>query len=75
MTKAKARLVARVFSPREGFEYFETFSQTPAAAFIRWLAATVCELRLDLCHLDAEHAIVQSNLEEVFVFSFATGLP
>ena len=64
VTKAKARLVARGFSQREGIDYFETFAPTPAAGCIRLLAATACELDLDLCHFDAEQAFVQSNLEE-----------
>ena len=37
---------------------------TPAAACIRLLAATAYELVFDLCHVDAEQAVVQSNLEE-----------
>ena len=64
MTKAKERLVPRGFNQREGIDYFETFAPTPAAGCIRLLAATACELDLDLCHFDAEQAFVQSNLEE-----------
>ena len=64
MTKAEARLVARGFSQREGIDCFETLTPTPAAACIRSLAATACELFLNLCRFDAEQAFVQSNLEE-----------
>ena len=64
VTKAKERLVPRGFNQREGIDYFETFAPTPAAGCIRLLAATACELDLDLCHFDAEQAFVQSNLEE-----------
>ena len=56
MTKAKAKLVAKDFRQREGNYYVETFAPTPAAACIRLLAATACELDFDLCHFDAEQA-------------------
>ena len=72
VTKAKERLVPRGFNQREGIDYFETFAPTPAAGCIRLLAATACELDLDLCHFDAEQAFVQSNLEGCFS-AFATG--
>ena len=62
--KAKARLVARGFSQREGIDYFDTFSPCPSAASIRLLAAIACELDLVLCHFDAEQAFVQSELDE-----------
>ena len=55
MAKAKARVVARGFSQREGIDYFETFAPTPAAACIRLLAATACELA-DADYADADYA-------------------
>ena len=58
VTKATSRLVARGFSQRERIDYFDNFSPTPAAACIRLLAATECELALDLCHVDAEQVFV-----------------
>ena len=68
MVRAKARLLARDFKQREGIVFFETFAPTPAASCFRLLGAIVCELGLDLCHFDAEQALVQSSLEEdVFV--------
>ena len=62
--KAKARLVARGFSQREGIDFFETYAPTPSASCIRLLAAIANECDLDLCHFDAEQAFVQSELEE-----------
>ena len=49
MTETKARLVVRVFSQREGIDYFDTFAPTPAAACTRLLAVTAFELDSDLC--------------------------
>ena len=56
---AKARFVARGFSQREGVDDLETFSPCPCVPSIRLLTAIACELRLDLCHFDAEQAFVQ----------------
>ena len=62
--RAKARLVARGFTQREGVDYLETFSPCPSVPSIRLLTAIACELDLDLCHFDAEQAFVQSTLDE-----------
>ena len=64
MFKAKARLVARGFSQREGIDFFETYAPTPSASCIRLSASIACEHDLDLCNFDAEQAFVQSELEE-----------
>ena len=64
VVRAKARLVARGFSQREGVDYLETFSPCPCVPSIRLLTAIACELGLDLCHFDAEQAFVQSTLDE-----------
>ena len=64
VVRAKARLVARGFSQREGIDYLETFSPCPCVPSIRLLTAIACELGLDLCHFDAEQAFVQSKLDE-----------
>ena len=61
---AKARLVARGFSQREGTDYLETFSPCPCVPSICLLTAIACELELDLCHFDAEQAFVQSKLDK-----------
>ena len=65
VVRAKARLVARGFGQREGIDLFDTFFPCPSVISIRLLAALACELDLDLCHFDAEHAFVQSDLDEV----------
>ena len=68
VTKAKARLVAKGFAQREGVDYFETCSPTLSSSSIRLLASVACSLDLDLWHLDAEQAFVQSKLDhDVFV--------
>ena len=64
VVRAKARLVARGFTQREGVDYLETFSPCPCVPSIRLLTAIACELGLDLCHFDAEQAFVQSTLDE-----------
>ena len=64
VVRAKARLIARVFFQREGVDYLETFSPCPCVPSIRLLTAIACELGLDLCHLDAEQAFVQSTWDE-----------
>lgn len=60
--RAKVRVVARVFSQREGAGFFEVYSPTPCAAGMHvFVGRNNC---LDLCHLNAEHAFVRSELEE-----------
>ena len=44
VVRAKARLVARDFSQREGIYFFDTFSSCPSVMSIRLLAAGACEL-------------------------------
>ena len=58
VVRAKAGLVARGFSQREGVDYLETFSPYPCVPSIRLLTAIACELGVDLCHFDAEQAFV-----------------
>lgn len=64
MVKATARLVARGFSQRESINYFETHALTASAGCIRLLASMTCALDLDLCHIDAEQTLAQSELSE-----------
>ena len=64
VVRAKARLLARYFSQREGVDYLETFSPCPCVPSIRLLTAIACELGLDLCHFDAEQAFVQSKVDD-----------
>lgn len=70
VVKAKARLVARGFGQRAGVDFFETFSPCPGISSMRLLAAIACELGWDICHVDAQQAFVQSDLdEEVYIRS------
>ena len=69
VVRAEARLVARGFGQPEGIDFFHTFFSCPSVISIRLLAALACELDLDLCHLDAEQAFVQSDLDEVVYIS------
>ena len=62
--RSKARMVARGFPQREGIDYLETFPPGPCVPSIRLLTAIPFEMGLDLCHLDAEQAFVQSTLDE-----------
>ena len=63
--KEKARLLARGFSQRPGFDFIESFGPTPAASCVRLMAAIACELQLDLCHSYVQQAFVQAELEEL----------
>ena len=73
VVRAKARLVARGFTQREGIDFFETFSPCPSVASIRLLAAIACEFGWDVCHFDAEQAFVQSKLDELVFFRLPPG--
>ena len=73
IVRAKARLVARGFSQQEGVDFFETYSPCPSVPCIRLLTAIACEMGLDLCHLDAERAFVQSELDEDLYIRFPKG--
>ena len=67
MVRAKVKLVTRG-SNKVGVDLFESaVVPTTSASCLRLLGATACELRLDLCHFDAEQAFIKSNLEEVFM--------
>ncbi|CAB1102832.1 unnamed protein product [Ectocarpus sp. CCAP 1310/34] len=63
-TKAKSRLVARGDMQREYIDFGELYAPTVSVSCVRMLAALACELNLDLCHFDIEHACVRSELEE-----------
>ena len=73
VVRAKARLVARRFAQREGIDFFETFSPCPSVAIIRLLAAIACEFGWDLCHFDAEQALVQSKLDKLVFIRLPPG--
>ena len=71
--RTKARLGARTFGQRAGVGRFETFPPCLFATSIGLLAAIVCEVGLDLCHVDAEQAFVQSGLNEDFYIRLPRG--
>ena len=64
MVQAKARLVSHGFKQREGVDYFQHFFPDACCVLFSFLGAIVCQLRLYLCHFDAERAFVQSSLKE-----------
>ena len=64
MVRAKARLVARGFKQRGSTDFFETMVPTPVASCRRLLGAIAVELGLDVCHFDAELALVRLTMEE-----------
>lgn len=63
VTKAKARLVAKGFGQKPGVDVDQTFAPTPSFPSIRSLIATAVEQGMDLLHMGAEQAIVQSNID------------
>lgn len=64
MMKAKARLVARGLSQRQGIDSFATFAPTPATACVHLLRAIGYEVNLDLSYFDAEQASVWFVLDD-----------
>ena len=73
VVRAKARLVARGPTQREGIDFFETFLPCPSVVSIRLLAAIACEFGWDLCHFDAEQAFVQLKLDELVFIRLPPG--
>ena len=64
VVRAKARLVARGFGQRAGFDFFETFPPCPSVISIRFLTTIACALDWELWHYDVEQAFVQADLAE-----------
>ncbi|CAB1096623.1 unnamed protein product [Ectocarpus sp. CCAP 1310/34] len=64
---------ARGVAQREGVNFCETFSPCPSITSIRMLDAIACVLDWDLCHIDAEQAFVQSELDEVVFIRLPPG--
>lgn len=62
--KAKAGLLAKSFSRVEGVDNLETFAPTPSVPSIRLMATIACENDLEIYHLNAKQAFVQSKLDE-----------
>ena len=64
MVKTKSWVVAGGFKQREGVDFSETFALTVSSSWVHLLSANACVSDLDLCHLDADQACVQPDLEE-----------
>ncbi|CAI7756407.1 unnamed protein product, partial [Closterium sp. NIES-54] len=60
----KARYVARVFSQRQGVDYFQTFSPTPKMTTLRVLLHVAAQRDYELHSLDFSTAFLQGSLHE-----------
>ncbi|CAI7825195.1 unnamed protein product, partial [Closterium sp. NIES-53] len=60
----KARYVARGFSQRQGFDYFQTFSPTPKMTTLRVLLHVAAQRDYELHSLDFSTAFLQGSLHE-----------
>ncbi|CAI7801004.1 unnamed protein product [Closterium sp. NIES-53] len=60
----KARYVAQGFSPRQGVDYFQTFSPTPKMTTLRVLLHVVAQRDYELHSLDFSTAFLQGSLHE-----------
>ncbi|CAI7731528.1 unnamed protein product [Closterium sp. NIES-54] len=60
----KARYVAQGFSPRQGVDYFQTFSPTPKITTLRVLLHVVAQRDYELHSLDFSTAFLQGSLHE-----------
>ncbi|CAI7761275.1 unnamed protein product [Closterium sp. NIES-53] len=77
----KARYVARGFSQRHGFDFFQTFSPTPKMTTLRALLHVAAQRDYELHSLDFSTAFLQGSLHEEiwlrrppgFTESFPTG--
>ncbi|CAI5967300.1 unnamed protein product [Closterium sp. NIES-65] len=60
----KARYVARGFSQRSGFDFFQTFSPTPKMTTLRVLLHVAAQRDYELHSLDFSTAFLQGSLQE-----------
>ncbi|CAI7745374.1 unnamed protein product [Closterium sp. NIES-53] len=60
----KARYVARGFSPRQGVNFFQTFSPTPKMTTLRVLLHVTAQRDYELHSLDISTAFLQGSLHE-----------
>ncbi|CAI7829173.1 unnamed protein product, partial [Closterium sp. NIES-54] len=63
-TVFKARYVARGFSPRQGVDFFQTFSPTPKMTTLRVLLHVAAQRDYELHSLDFSTAFLQGSLHE-----------
>ena len=69
----KARIVAKGFSQRPGFDYLETYASTLHSATI-WLILALAAIEdLHLYSVDISHAFVQSDIDTVVYVRQADG--
>ena len=71
VVKAKARLVDRGCSRSPGVYYNETFARTTPC--IRLRVDIACKLRVYLCHIDVQQALVQAELKKVVLMRMPKG--
>ena len=62
IVKAKARLVAKLFSQQRRVDFLEVFSPAAKTATIRLLVVLAKKFEWDLSHFDVEQAFVQPDL-------------
>ena len=72
--KYKARLVARGFSQKKGFDYAETFSPTAKIVSIRMLLQLAVNNNFTVHQMDVKSAYVNANLEEELYLDVPDGL-
>jgi len=69
----KARIVAKEFSQRPGFDYLETYASILYSATIQLILALAAIEDLHLHSVDISHAFVQSDIDTVVYIRQADG--
>ncbi|CAN0035020.1 unnamed protein product, partial [Sphacelaria rigidula] len=73
VTKAKVRLVARLFGQRFAVDYFETFAETPSMASIKLVMTVAVQEKWPLYHFDVSQAFVQAEMNANVYMSWPEG--
>ena len=63
IVQTKGRLVAQGFMQREGVEFYQASSPTPAAASVKIVLAVGNELEYPVYHFDTAQAFKQAKLD------------